>query len=85
MYDKTTKPVLINIRTVKTSPSVSRLMTAYKSYVIDSVLNANPIVDLERFYWSMRKKEEIKRSRIFEKYLRTVFGVETGLDKEDIK
>ena len=66
------KPIFINIRTVKCSPSINRLFVTYKQYVSRCILDRTPIETLEKFYWANRDNHAVPTSRIFEKYLREV-------------
>lgn len=84
-YEKKGHPVEITSRTIRSSPSISRLFKHYKSYILNSVHDTKPIMTLEKFYWAMKKAKEIPTSRIYEKYLRRVIAVETGLDPNEVK
>lgn len=85
MSDENKYKIDITVRTLKTSPSISRLFKAYKSYIIEQVLSDEPIVDLEKFYWAMKRAKAIPTSRIYEKYLRRVLAKQTGLDPDEIE
>lgn len=54
--------------TVLTSPAIARLMKSYKHYVMDCILDVEPIVDLNTFYKRMVILREMNKSRIYEKY-----------------
>ena len=55
--------------TAMTSPALARLYRAYKWYVVEAISETEPILSVEEFYFKQLRNREIKKSRIFEKYL----------------
>ena len=54
----------------RTSPSLRKVLSAYKAYIIYRIENNEPILPIDEYYWWARSTDELPhKSEFFETYL----------------